>query len=189
MKSARVLSALVLAVALAAPACAASISGLAIAAPGLKAAKTLAVASTAFTAGGAIPDIYSAYGKGVSPPLAWGKGPYGTRSFALIVEDPDAPIPVPFVHWMVWNLPGAARSLAQGAVPEGARQGKLMFVGTVGYMGPRPPPGGPHHYHFQVFALDQPLMLADGAERAALTEAMKGYVLASGELIATFQKP
>ena len=172
----------------AAPALAASDAGLAIADPGLKAAKALSVTSTGITAGAAIPEVYSAYGKSVSPPLAWTKGPYGTRSYAVIVEDPDAPMAVPFVHWMVWNLPADTASLAQGVVPAGARQGKLMFVGTVGYMGPRPPPGGPHHYHFQVFALDQALDLPDGAERAALAAAMKGHVLASGELVAIYQK-
>jgi len=170
-------------------ACAATNAGLAIADPGLKGAKALTVSSPAIAVNGSIPQAYSAYGKGVSPPLAWGKGPYGTRSFAVIVEDPDAPIAVPFVHWMVWNIPAGTTSLAEGAVPPGARQGKLMFVGTVGYMGPRPPDPSPHHYHFQVFALDAVPDLPAGAERAALAAAMKGHVLASGELVATYQKP
>jgi Raf kinase inhibitor-like YbhB/YbcL family protein len=178
-----------LALAFTVPAHAASISGLAVADPGLKGKGTLAVSSPRIAAGGAIPDVYSAYGPSVSPPLGWSKGPAGTRGYALIIEDPDAPMPTPFVHWMVWNLPAGVTSLAEGAPPAGARQGKLMFVGKTGYMGPRPPAGGPHHYHFQVFALDRMLDLADGAERPQLAGAMKGHVLASGELIATFQKP
>jgi Raf kinase inhibitor-like YbhB/YbcL family protein len=176
-----------MAAALAGSSHAASVSGLAISDAGLKGSKSLSVSSSAFP-GDAIPEVYTSYGQGVSPALTWGKGPYGTRSFAVIVEDPDAPMPTPFVHWMVWNIPASAQGFAKGGPPAGSRQGKLMFVGKVGYMGPRPPPGGPHHYHFQVFALDRALELADGAERAELVEAMKGHVLASGELIATFQK-
>lgn len=189
MKLAAALSVFAAVVASTAPARAASIAGLASADPGLKGRGTLAVSSPRIAAGGAIPDVYSSYGPSVSPPLVWSKGPPGARSYALIVEDPDAPMPTPFVHWMVWNLPAGVTTLAEGAVPAGARQGKLMFVGKTGYMGPRPPAGGPHHYHFQVFALDRMLDLPDGAERPQLADAMKGHVLASGELIATFQKP
>ena len=189
MKLAAALSVVALAAVIAASAQAASISGLAIVDPGLKGAGTLAVSSPRIAPGGAIPEVYSSYGASVSPPLAWSKGPQGTHSFALIIEDPDAGTPTPFVHWMLWNLPAATTALTEGAVPAGARQGKLMFVGKTGYMGPHPPAGGPHHYHLQVFALDQALDLPDGAERPALAGAMKGHVLASGELIATFQKP
>jgi Raf kinase inhibitor-like YbhB/YbcL family protein len=167
---------------------AASTAGLAIADPGLKAAKTLSVSSPAFTAGGAIPDDYSAYGKGVSPPLAWGKGPYGTKSFAIVLEDPDAPTPVPFQHWLVWNIPAGVERVEAGALPAGAQQGTLMLIGKASYFGPRPPPGPAHHYHVQVFALDRPLDQKSGADRAALVDAMKGHVLASGELVATYQK-
>jgi Raf kinase inhibitor-like YbhB/YbcL family protein len=167
---------------------AASPSGLAIADPALKAAKPLAVSSPKFAADGVIPDDYSSYGKSVSPPLAWGKGPYGTKSFALILEDPDAPTPVPFQHWLIWNIPATVTKIAEGAPPTSAAEGKLMIVNRTGYMGPRPPPGPAHHYHFQVFALDRPLELAAGADRGALVDAMKGHVLAAGELIATYQK-
>jgi Raf kinase inhibitor-like YbhB/YbcL family protein len=170
------------------PVGAATTAGLAIADPGLKAAKTLAVSSPKITSGGAIPDEYSSYGKSVSPPLAWGKGPYGTRSFALILEDPDAPMPTPFVHWVVWNIPAGVGQAAEGAVPAGAEQGKLMFVNTTGYFGPHPPAGPAHHYHFQVFALDRTLDAPAGADRGAVVAAMKGHVLASGELVATYQK-
>ena len=137
--------------------------------------------------GGTIPLRFTSYGQGVSPPLAWSGAPGATRAFALIIEDPDAPTPQPFIHWMVWDIPAGTASIAEGTVPPGARQGKLMYVGKVGYMGPRPPPGGPHHYHIQLFALDRPAGLPDGADRAALIRAMKGHVLASGELVATYQ--
>ncbi len=174
---------------LAAPAAmAASVSGLAIADPGLKPAKSLAVSSPKLRADGPIPDDYSAYGKSISPPLHWGKGPYGTRNFVLILEDPDAPMATPFVHWMVWNIPASSEGTAEGAAPAGAVQGKLAFVGRSGYFGPRPPDGPAHHYHFQVFALDSALELKPDADRAALAAAMKGHVLASGELVATYQK-
>ncbi len=187
MKLAAILTALALGAALTPSARAASVADLAINDPGLKAAKTLTVTSPKIASGGVIPEVYSAYGKGVAPPLHWSNGPYGTRSYALIVEDPDAPLPTPFIHWMAWNL--SAGGLPEGGKLDGMRQGKLMFVGTVGYMGPRPPPGAPHHYHFQVFALDTAPDLPDGAERAQLAQALKGHVLASGELVATFQKP
>jgi len=186
MRLAPLLAALAL-TAVAGSACAASDSGLAIADPGLTAPGKLKVSSPAIAPGGAVPVRYTADGEGVSPPLAWTGAPSGAKSVALIVEDPDAPLPQPFVHWMVWDIPAGTASIAEGSAPAGAHQGKLMFVGKVGYMGPKPPPGGPHHYHFQVFALDRPVGLADGAERAALVGAMKGHVLASGELVGTYQ--
>ena len=167
---------------------AASTAGLAINDPGLKAAKTLKVTSPKIPSGGAIPDQYSSYGQSVSPPLSWGKGPYGTRTFAIVLEDPDAPMPTPFVHWVLWNISATVDHAEEGAAPAGAQEGKLMFVNKTGYFGPRPPDGPAHHYHFQVFALDRPLDLKQGADRAALVAAMKGHVLASGELVATYQK-
>jgi Raf kinase inhibitor-like YbhB/YbcL family protein len=186
----KLISGLVLLVlAIAAPACAASDKPVAIQDPGLKGKGALAVSSSTFKSGGAIPDLYSSYGQGASPPLAWSGAPKTTQAFVLILQDPDAPTPRPFIHWLVWNIPGSARGLEQGALPAGAAQGKLMFVNKVGYMGPMPPPGPAHHYHFQLFALDQPLDLPAGAEIDALTGAMKGHVLASGELVGTYKKP
>ncbi len=177
------------AMALATPALAASSASLAIANPDLKGAKTLKVSSPKIAPGGAIAEVYSGYGQSVSPPLVWSKGPYGSRDFVLIIEDPDAPMAIPFIHWMVWNIPLTTTRVAEGAVPAGGVQGKLMFVGKVGYMGPRPPAGPAHHYHFEIFALDRSLDLAAGAERAALLDAMKGHVLASGEFVGTYSKP
>ena len=189
MKFVSLLAGLALVVATSMSARAASDAGLAIRDPALKAARTLTVSSPRIAPGGTIPAVYSSYGASVSPPLRWGKGPYGTRGFALIVEDPDAPLPQPFVHWMAYAIPAGVQGFAQGAVPAGVRQGKLPFIGKVGYFGPRPPAGAPHHYHFQVFALDADLALPAGADRAGLVAAMTGHVLASGELVGTFQKP
>ena len=167
---------------------AASAAGLAIADPGLKGGRTLAVSSPRIAAGGVIPDDYSSYGKNVSPPLAWSRAPAAARSYAILLEDPDAPTPVPFQHWLVWNIPAGSSRIDQGALPDGAQQGTLMMLNKATYFGPRPPPGPAHHYHFQVFALDRPLDLKPGSDRGALVDAMKGHVLASGELVAAYQK-
>lgn len=155
----------------------------------------LEVSSPAFQAGQAIPEPYGQEGERFSPALTWKGAPSGTRSFVVILEDPDAKEPRPFVHWTLYNLPATTTRLAESipALPqlpdlEKARQGRNSR-GTVGYTGPRPPLGDPpHHYHFQVFALDAPLTVTPGADRAALLTAMKAHVLASGEVVGTFQR-
>ena len=164
---------------------AATADQLAISNPALKGKATLTVSSTALRPGAPIPDDFTSYGKNVSPPLRWSHGPYGTRSFALLLEDPDAPMATPFVHWVMWNIGGT--SFEAGKTPVGAVQGK-MGVGKTGYMGPHPPPGPAHHYHLEVFALDQAPALTGDADAKALEAAMAGHVLASGELVATYQK-
>jgi Raf kinase inhibitor-like YbhB/YbcL family protein len=147
----------------------------------------LEVASPSFPANGAIPLLYSSYGDNVSPAVAWRGVPAGAKSLALMVEDPDAVSQKPFVHWVAWNLPPGG-SLGENAVPVGAVQGK-NGRGTTGWFGPHPPGATPHHYHFQLFALDAPLALAAGAGREALLAAMKGHVLAKGEAVGLFGKP
>jgi Raf kinase inhibitor-like YbhB/YbcL family protein len=111
----------------------------------------------------------------------------GAKSYAVTMRDPDAPSPRPFVHWLIWNLPDSVRALAGGEVPAGASQGR-NGTGGIGYFGPRPP-SGVHHYHLAVFALDTRLTLVAGADYEALTNAMKGHVIASGEVVATFAAP
>jgi Raf kinase inhibitor-like YbhB/YbcL family protein len=160
--------------------------GLARDRPETQAAATLAVSSPAFAAGGAIPLRYTAYGEGVSPPLTWSRLPDGTKSLALMLEDPDATSHRPFVHWLLWNIDPAAGGIAEGALPAGAVQGR-NHRGRAGYFGPRPP-GGRHHYHFQLFALDRPLPLPAGADRESLLAAMKGHVLAKGDLVGLFAR-
>lgn len=154
---------------------------------------SLTVTSTAFSADGAIPDANSGYGDNKSPPLTWSAGPDGTRSYAVITEDPDVPRPEPIMHWIAYNIPADVTSLEGGlpadakmSAPAGAMQG-LNIRNSAGYVGPRPPADQTHHYHFQVFALDTTLDLDPaGANRAALLDAMKGHILAKGELVGTY---
>jgi Raf kinase inhibitor-like YbhB/YbcL family protein len=112
-----------------------------------------------------------------------------------MMEDPDAKEPKPYVHWLLYNVPASTTRLPESMPsalrlddPKGALQGRNSR-GQIGYMGPRPPEGDPpHHYHFQVFALDAPLTLQPGADREALLAAMSGHVVARGETVGTFQK-
>lgn len=150
----------------------------------------LTLTSNAFGPGEAIPLRYSAYGAGLSPPLAWGDAPAGTRSFALMVEDPDATSVRPYIHWMAWNIPAEARSLPEGlsASATGMVQGRNSRDRT-GWFGPRPHGRSAHRYYFQLFALDVQLSLPHDASRKDLLEALDGHVLAAGVLIGTFREP
>jgi Raf kinase inhibitor-like YbhB/YbcL family protein len=155
----------------------------------------LNMVSDALGADGAIDLRHSAYGDNLSPPLRW-TPVEGAGAYAIILEDPDAPMARPFVHWLIWNIPGAATNLPEGlprnprlVSPQGAVQAQ-NDSGSVGYFGPRPPAGhGVHHYHFQIFALDGPLTLSPDADLRSLVDAMKGRVLADGELVGTFSAP
>lgn len=140
--------------------------------------------SSAFQPGATIPPKYTCTAENLSPPLAWGAAPEGTASFALVLDDPDAPGRT-WLHWTVWNLPATARSL-----PEGVKAGAAEMVqgtndfGKVGYGGPCPPPGhGAHRYFFRLYALDRVLALKEGASRVELDAQVKGHVLASTELM------
>ncbi|MGQ9369895.1 YbhB/YbcL family Raf kinase inhibitor-like protein [Azospirillum sp. ST 5-10] len=158
-------------------------------------AGSLEVESKRFRDGARIPNAFSEYGQGISPPLSWSEVPAGTVSFAIVVEDPDAG-PKPFVHWLAYNIPADVRSLREGmpteprlTMPDGVLQG-VNSHGSTGYFGMKPPDGDPPHtYHFQVFALDTTLDLPPGADRAELVAAMKGHVLAQGQFTGTFRKP
>ena len=152
------------------------------------------VISAAVGADGVIGPQQSGYGANRSLPVSWTVAA-GAQSYALVIEDPDAPGGAPFVHWLIWNIPGDRTSLPEGlpntatlAAPEGALQGR-NDAGSSGYFGPRPPPGPAHHYHVQVFALDRILPVPAGAELPALREAMTDHVLASGDLIGTYKAP
>jgi Raf kinase inhibitor-like YbhB/YbcL family protein len=147
-----------------------------------------AVASPAFAANAAIPLRHSAYGDGIAPALKWSGLPAGTKSLALAMEDPDAMSARPFVHWLAWNIDPAAGGLAEGRLPPGSAEGRNSR-GSTGYFGPRPHGSKPHHYHFQLFALDEPLSLPAGSTRPQLLAAMKGHVLAHGDLIGLFAQP
>ncbi|WLD13520.1 YbhB/YbcL family Raf kinase inhibitor-like protein [Planctellipticum variicoloris] len=159
---------------------------------------SLQVTSPAFADGDRIPDKYTGEGADVSPPLEWSGVPDGTRELALICDDPDAPQAEPWVHWVFYGLNATVRSLPEN-LPSGTRlstpvamlQGRNTWTSgrTTGYRGPLPPPGhGTHHYHFKLYALDAPLSLNPGIDKAALLKAMQGRILATGELIGTYSR-
>lgn len=149
------------------------------------------IESTAFKQGALIPARFTCKGENVSPPLAWTDPPAGTRSFALIVEDPDAPAGT-WTHWVVYNLPAHARAMGentpkQGELPNGGLQGTSSFD-SVGYGGPCPPPGNAHRYFFRLYALDTVLNLKAGAAKAEVQAAMKGHVVGRAELMGRFKR-
>ena len=152
---------------------------------------TLQVTSTAFSQGQPIPETYTCAGEDISPPLAWTSPPAGTKSLALICDDPDAPRGT-WVHWVIYNLPANETALAEktpksGTLPQGVKQGVNSFKRS-GYDGPCPPPGKPHRYYFKLYALDKMLDLKAGANKSELLQAMNGHVLSEGQLMGTFQR-
>jgi len=147
--------------------------------------------STAFEDGGPIPSLYTCDDQGISPPLAWEAPPVATQSFALICDDPDAPGRT-WVHWVMYNIPPEARSLAadlpaDATLPDGTQQGQNSWPRT-GYGGPCPP-SGTHRYIFNLYALDTPLDLEpDATDKAALLDAMEGHVLAEITLTGLYER-
>ena len=141
--------------------------------------------SAAFDDGEALDPSFTADEEdSVAPPLEWSAPPAGAVELALIVEDPDAPTPEPFCHWLVWGLAPQRGKLLEGEAPP--RVGKNAF-GNSEWLLPDPPTGaGPHDYVFQLFALDRPLALMPGATRGDLVEAMQGHVIAAAVLTATY---
>jgi Raf kinase inhibitor-like YbhB/YbcL family protein len=147
------------------------------------------ISSDAFRANEAIPQKFTCDGPDASPKLNWSEPPAKTQSFALIVDDPDAPVGI-WVHWVLFDLPGETRELAEGVAKQeqlsnGARQGRNDF-GKIGYGGPCPPPGNPHRYFFKLYALDAKLNLKAGVTKADVERAMKGHTLAQAELIGKY---
>ena len=147
--------------------------------------------TSAFADGTPIPVKHTCDGPDVSPPLTWADTPANTKSFALIMDDPDAPMGT-WVHWVLWNLPGTRDALPEnvpktGALkePGGAHQGNNTWP-KIGYYGPCPPPGKPHRYYFKLYALDGPLSLKAGATKADVERAMQGHVLAQAQLMGTY---
>ncbi len=145
----------------------------------------MAITSTAFTNGQPIPAKYTCKGQDMSPPLDW-QAAVGAQSYALIVDDPDAPSGV-FTHWVIYNLPADLISLPEGVLPTAYSQGKNSF-GNVGYNGPCPPPGKPHRYNFTLLALDLPPNLKAGLDKAGLYKAAFGHIINQGVLMGTFQR-
>jgi Raf kinase inhibitor-like YbhB/YbcL family protein len=156
------------------------------------------VTSPVLKEGEPIPKDYTADGRNVSPPIVWSDLPAGTKELALICEDPVAPTPQPFVHWVVYKIPPTAKGLPEGmpidettAVPaelKGTIQGLSGFRRPI-WRGPAPPkPGVTHRYHFIVYALDTELEAKPGLNKTQLLEAMKGHVIGQGQLVATYTR-
>lgn len=156
---------------------------------------TIEVRSQAFEAGQPIPLRHTQDGDNLSPPLRFEGLPRQTRELALIVDDPDAPTDQPWVHWLMYKIPGATETIDAGVPvsptpprPAGARQGRNT-AGNPGFDGPAPPKGhGTHHYHFKVYALDTELDLPPEATKEVLMGAMEGHVIDQGELIGTYER-
>jgi Raf kinase inhibitor-like YbhB/YbcL family protein len=184
----RILLACLLAVACSQPSGAAKPTVLAADRPETQASATFTLTSRDFAPGGTIPVRYTDYDIGMSPSLAWRGLPEGTKSLAVIMEDPDVSSSQPFVHWLAWNIDPAAGGLARGSVTLGAKLGR-NGRGNPSYFGPRPSGKSPHHYHFQMFALDAQLPLKAGASREQLLQAMRGHVLGKATLVGLFAKP
>jgi Raf kinase inhibitor-like YbhB/YbcL family protein len=150
----------------------------------------LEVKSTAFQEGEPIPPEFTGDGQNTSPPIKWNDPPTGTKSLALVCEDPDAPKGT-FPHWVVFNLPPESRELDAGipmepTLPNGTTQG-TNGMGRIGYVGPAPPSGKPHHYFFKLYALDTALDLQSGASLRDLRAAIPGHILAEGQLMGTYR--
>jgi Raf kinase inhibitor-like YbhB/YbcL family protein len=146
---------------------------------------SLDIKSDAFANGQSIPAKYTCTGKNISPALMWNDPPAGTQSFALIVDDPDAPVGT-WVHWVLFNIPANARSLQESADTSTMSVGKNSS-GNMKYDGPCPP-SGTHRYFFKLYALDSTLSLSPGATKEQLLDAMKGHILAQSELMGNFSK-
>lgn len=155
---------------------------------------TLTLTSPAFVPNGSIPAQFTCEGANISPPLFWSGVPQGTRSLALIVDDPDAPDPaapkMTWVHWVLYNLPPSTKGLSEGiavnALPVGTRQGLNDFT-TTAYGGPCPPVGR-HRYFHKLYALDAVLADLDKPRKGDLERAMKGHVLGEAQLVGTYEK-
>jgi Raf kinase inhibitor-like YbhB/YbcL family protein len=152
---------------------------------------SIQISSTAFAEGQPIPAKYSCDGRDLSPPLKWTAAPAKTKSFALIADDPDAPVGT-WVHWVLFDLPPDTTALEENTpksqyLPGGAKQGLNDFQ-RLGYGGPCPPPGKPHRYYFKLYALDAMAELKPGATKQDLLGAMDGHILAQGQLMGTYQR-
>lgn len=152
------------------------------------------ITSTAFANNGSIPAVHTCEGSDISPALAWSDAPAGTKSFALIVDDPDAPDPaapkMTWVHWVLYDIPASATGLPQAVAPKDLPQGTHEGVNDwkrTGYGGPCPPIGR-HRYFFKLYALNTVLSDLGMPTKARLEGAMKGRILAEAQLLGTYQK-
>ncbi|HUK40561.1 MAG TPA: YbhB/YbcL family Raf kinase inhibitor-like protein [Candidatus Acidoferrales bacterium] len=156
-----------------------------------KTANSMQLKSPAFQNGADVPRKHTCDAENISPLLRWQKAPAGTKAFALIVDDPDAPGGV-WVHWVIYDLPADAKELTEGTaktetLANGAKQGVNDFR-RIGYSGPCPPPGSTHRYFFRLYALDSPTKLKPRATKQQVLDAMKGHVLAEAELVGRYKR-
>ena len=150
----------------------------------------ITITSAVFTDGGMIPRDYTCDGRDISPPLAWDDVPEGTKSLAIICDDPDAPVGT-WVHWVLFNIPATVNELPRSMPPDkvlenGARHGTNDFR-KFGYGGPCPP-SGTHRYYFKIYALDIELTQDPGLTKAELLNAMKNHILAEGQLMGRYRR-
>ena len=156
---------------------------------------SLVIQSPAFAGNETIPQKFAGEGQDISPQLTFAGVPASAKELALICDDPDAPTPQPWVHWVIYKIPADVTGLPENvaktespAAPAGALQGKNSWD-NIGYGGPAPPPGhGVHHYHFKLYALDTELGASVGLDKEGLLAAMKGHVIAEAELVGTYQR-
>lgn len=151
----------------------------------------LTIESSAFNDGDLMDAKYTCKGADISPRLNWDGAPEGTKSFALICDDPDAPF-MTWVHWVIYDIPADVTSLPEACskdetLSNGAKQGRNDFR-KIGYGGPCPPPGGPHRYFFKLYALDTMLNLEPGKTKKELLDAMEGHILEEAQLIGKFKR-
>lgn len=156
----------------------------------------LTITSAAFEHNGFIPPRYAGTGEDLSPPLSWTGVPTGTQEFAILCDDPDAPVPGGWVHWVMYGIPSEQTELPEG-ISRVVQPPEVNAVSGVnswpsdnyGYKGPMPPPGhGVHHYHFILYALDRKLGLAPGADKAALLAAIEGHVIEQTQITGLFER-
>jgi Raf kinase inhibitor-like YbhB/YbcL family protein len=147
------------------------------------------ISSTQFQKGGPIPKKFTCDGPDVSPELSWSGASAKAQGFALIADDPDAPVGT-WTHWVIYDIPAQSAGLPENVskideLPDGARQGRNDFR-RIGYGGPCPPPGKPHRYFFKLYALDRKLGLKPGAARQELEQAIQGHVIETAEVMGTY---
>lgn len=161
-------------------------------------ADTITVGSSAFEHHGTVPLAYTAYGDNKAPQITWSNLPAGTVQLALVMDDPVAPTPEPFVHWVAYNIPANAAELPEGLTKDAEVSGVAGLEGMIngvngirqtGYFGPRPPVDGKlHAYHFRIYALDTALNLPAGLNKQQLLEAIIGHVLGTGMLMGHYEQ-
>jgi Raf kinase inhibitor-like YbhB/YbcL family protein len=158
----------------------------------------ITVTSATLKANETIPKDHTADGKNVSPALMWSGAPAATKQFAMVMDDPDVPMPGGFVHWVVYKIPVTAKGLPAELPMDATLTAPPELAGTIqglsgfrraGYRGPAPPAGKPHHYTFTVYALDSAdLPLAEGLNRTQLMEAIKGHIIGQGSLVSIYER-